>query len=360
MAAIYYTSGTTGRPKGVMITHANLVVAGIAFVPILQNDDKSICFVPAPIFHVASISLFMPALSAAGAVILLPKFSVESALAAIKKYKATFGVVLTPMMQLLMEQERSSGFDLSSLQSVSFGAASMTDKLLNGIFGLFKHARLIHGYGMTETSTAVSAMDYSVPVLADEPPARRGPTCVGRPLLGTEISIVDSEDRHAKTGEVGEIVIRGPTIMKGYWNQRELSEEVLRSGWLHTGDLGYLDKDGYLYIVDRMKDMIISGGENIYSAEIERLISNLEGVVQCAVFGLPDPKWGEAVSAVVRLKSGSHLTASLIEQHCREYIGGYKVPRRIIIREEAFPVNASNKILKTVLKAEVMKEFALA
>lgn len=360
VASIYYTSGTTGKPKGVMITHTNLIAGALAFVPTHQNNEKSICFVPAPMFHVSSISLFMPAFTVSSAVILVPRFSVETALETIKKHKATFGVVITPMMQLLLDRQAGADFDVSSMKSVSFGAGSMTEKVLKGISELFNGARLIHGYGMTETTTAVCAMDYSTAVEDDEPPARRGPTCIGRPLPGTEIGIVDADDRQLARDTVGEIVIRGPTIMKGYWEQKDLSEQTLRGGWLHTGDLGYLDKDGFVYIVDRIKDMIKTGGENVYSAEIERVIANLEGVAQCAVVGLPDPKWGEAVTAVVRMGPESRLTPELIEQHCRKNVGGYKVPRRILVGQEPFPVNSANKILKNVIKAELITELGLA
>jgi long-chain acyl-CoA synthetase len=297
----------------------------------------------------------MPALTAAGAVILMPKFTAESALDSIQQNRATFGVIITPMMQMLLNNESGRDFDISSMQSVSFGAAAMTDTLLERVREMFRSTRLLHGYGMTETSTAISAMDLSSPKQDNEPPARRGPTCIGRSLPGTHISILDTDDRVLAADVVGEIAIRGPTVMKGYWKQPELTREVLRNDWLHTGDLGYLDRDGFLYIVDRKKDMIISGGENIYSAEVERAVIKLDGVVECAVIGLPDQKWGEAVTAIVRLRPDVTLDVETIQRHCREHLGGYKIPRKVVFRDQPFPTNSTNKVLKHALKTELIQ-----
>jgi long-chain acyl-CoA synthetase len=166
---------------------------------------------------------------------------------------------------------------------------------------------------------------------------------------------LDIDDQPLPADVVGEIAIRGPTVMKGYWKQPELTSEVLRKGWLHTGDLGYLDKDGFLHIVDRKKDMIISGGENVYSAEVERAVIQLDDVVECAVVGLPDSKWGEVVTAIVRLRPGAKLDVEAVQQHCRKHLGGYNIPRKVVFRDDPFPTNSTNKVLKHALKTQLMQ-----
>jgi long-chain acyl-CoA synthetase len=179
---------------------------------------------------------------------------------------------------------------------------------------------------------------------------RRRLRSAGRPLFSAEVKVADAEGRELPFGQVGEILVRGPMVMKGYWNQPELTAETLRGGWMHTGDSGYFESDGYLYIADRIKDMIISGGENVYSTEVENAICSHPDVLQCAVIGIPDPRWGEAVHAVVVRRPAASLTGADIVAHCRSLIAGYKCPRSVDIRDEALPLSSVNKINKAELR----------
>jgi long-chain acyl-CoA synthetase len=207
------------------------------------------------------------------------------------------------------------------------------------------HVRWLHVYGMTEAAPLVTAMDRHQP----DPDGPRAQSC-GRPCLLMDVRIADADDAEVPRGTVGEVQVRGPNVMPGYWNLPDVTANALRGGWYHSGDGGYMDEDGYVYIVDRFKDMIISGGENIYSAEVESAISTLDGVAEVAVIGIPDEKWGETVHAVVVPRAGRELSAEAVVAHCRALIAGFKVPRSVEIRAESLPLSGAGKVLKTVLR----------
>jgi long-chain acyl-CoA synthetase len=238
--------------------------------------------------------------------------------------------------------------ELDSLSIVTYGAAPMPEETLLRLLRALPGVRFYQSYGQTELSpvaTMLGPEDHAV----DGPRAGRL-VSAGRPVLLCEVRIVDEEDRERPTGQVGEIAVRGPTVMLGYWRQPDATAHALRDGWMHTGDGGYLDADGYLFVVDRLKDMIISGGENVYSIEVENALYRHPGVAQCAVFGVPDPRWGEAVHAVVVARPGTILDEEGLRAHCRDLIAGYKVPKSIELREEPLPVSGANKIVKTALR----------
>jgi long-chain acyl-CoA synthetase len=249
----------------------------------------------------------------------------------------------------MLNHPRFSDFDLSSLKQVNYGASPMPQALLRQAMERMPGVRFYQGYGMTEASPLLTVLEPDDHVL--EGPEAGRLSSVGRTVYHAEIRIVDTEDREVPPGTVGELVARGPNIMKGYWNLPELTAEALRGGWYHTGDAGYEDEDGYIFLVDRIKDMIVTGGENVYSVEVENAIYRHLAVKDCAVFGVPDKEWGEAVHAVVTLKPDASTSEAELIAHCRALIAGYKCPKSVEIRDEPMPLSGANKILKSELRA---------
>jgi long-chain acyl-CoA synthetase len=233
--------------------------------------------------------------------------------------------------------------DVSALRELGHGGSPIATEVVRRAAKAFPHARLTHWYGATETAPIATALPNEQDVL-DGPRAR---SC-GQATVGLDVRVVDLDDRELAAGEVGEVIIRGANVMQGYWNKPEQTAAALRDGWYHTGDLGYLDDEGYLFLVDRLKDMIVSGGENVYSTEVEEVLYQHSMVLEAAVFGVPDEKWGEAVYAVV-VARGEVSTDELIA-HCKERLGGYKVPKGIELREEALPKSGPGKVLKRELR----------
>jgi long-chain acyl-CoA synthetase len=218
----------------------------------------------------------------------------------------------------------------------------------------FPNTQFVQGYGMTETSPLITLLDSKFHILAGA--GAEKVKSAGRPCLTVEVKIVDINDDELPLGEIGEIVSRGPHVMQGYWKQPELTAAAIREGWMHTGDAGYMDEEGFIFIVDRVKDMIISGGENVYSIEVENALYQHPNVGQCAVFGIPDDQWGEAVYAIVVPKNGDGLGEAALSEHCHQLIAGYKCPRSIEIRYDPLPISGAGKILKNKLRAPFWKD----
>jgi acyl-CoA synthetase (AMP-forming)/AMP-acid ligase II len=248
------------------------------------------------------------------------------------------------MIQALVDHPQVTEHDLTSLQSVVYGASPITQAVLERAMKAFPGASFTQAYGMTElapVATLLSPADHAQGRLRS----------AGRAAPHAEVRVVDPDDAEVPRGVVGEIVCRGGHVMQGYWNKPQETADALRGGWMHTGDGGYLDSGGYLYVVDRIKDMIISGGENVYSAEVENAVSSHPAVAQCAVIGVPDDRWGERVHAVVVLHPGAALTAAELREHVKALIAGYKAPRSLEIAD-ALPVSGAGKILKRELRAK--------
>jgi long-chain acyl-CoA synthetase len=245
-------------------------------------------------------------------------------------------------------------YDVSSLRSINYGGSPMPPALIARANDAFPTWRFFQGYGQTETSPNISILTAKYHVTKG--PNAEKVASAGQPVFTMEVRIVGPDDTPLPSGEVGEITARGPNVMAGYWNRPEETTQALRGGWMHTGDLGYLDKDGFLYIVDRLKDMIISGGENIYSAEVEGVIYQHPAVAVCAVFGIPNEKWGESVHAVIVPKTGQSITAEEIKTFCRQHIAGYKCPKSVEIREDPLPMTGAGKILKRELRQPYWQE----
>ena len=348
LAGIYYTGGTTGRSKGVMLSHDNLVTNAFNTVDGMRFDRDTNVLHAAPMFHLADGMNSYAVTALGGSHCFIPRFTPEGALEAIGRYGASHAAMVPTMLNMLSRVEGLERFDTSTLRQINFGAAPMQEAVFRRVQAKFPHVRLLHGYGMTETAPLLTVLPAEYNTL-DGPLAGRLSSC-GLAVLGVELRIVDTEGREVPPGTVGEIAARGPNVMLGYWNRPEETAQVLRDGWMHTGDGGYMDEEGFVFIVDRIKDMVVSGGENVYSAEVENAIALMDAVAEVAVFGIPHPEWGEAVHATVVPVAGADLTAEAVIAHCRTVIAGYKCPRSVEIREQPMPVSGAGKILKTELR----------
>ena len=348
IACLFYTGGTTGRAKGVMLSHGNLLASANNGLALNGLDERLVSLHAGPLFHLAAGGRVFSTTIAGGRHVVLPQFTPEGVLGAIAREQITVVTFVPTMLGMVMQQADFESYDLSSLRLISYGASPMPEALLRKAMEKFPGVQFAQSYGMTELSPLAT-------YLGPEDHKLDGPTdrlrSAGKPVPGVDVRVADADDRMLPVGEVGEILVRGPNVMKGYWRQPELTDDALRGGWMHTGDAGRFDADGYLYVVDRTKDMIISGGENIYSTEVENAIAQHPDVAQCAVIGIPDQKWGEAVHAVVVPRKGGAINAESLIRHCRSLIAGYKCPRSVDIRSEPLPLSSVNKVDKTVLRA---------
>jgi long-chain acyl-CoA synthetase len=302
-----------------------------------------------PMFHVAGGARAFSVTLAGGTHVMNPRFDVETFLATIERERVTITIIVPTMLARLVEYDGLERFDLSSLRLLSYGASPMPEALLRRAKERLPGIRFLQSYGMTELSPVATVLPPEYHVF--EGPDAGYTASAGQPVYNADLMILGDDERSVPTGGIGEVCVRGPMVMKGYWNLPELTADTLRGGWMHTGDAGYLDERGFLFIVDRVKDMIVSGGENVYSAEVEDAIYLHPDVAECAVVGVPSERWGEAVHAVVVPRAGTRPTAESIIEHCRTRIAGYKCPRTVEFREEELPKSGPGKILKTELRA---------
>jgi acyl-CoA synthetase (AMP-forming)/AMP-acid ligase II len=357
LAAILYTGGTTGRSKGVMLSHLNFWAASMARGAELNNPPDSVSLLVAPLFHVAGLGRLVGQSIVGGTCVTMPQFRADAVLAAIERHRITDTIVVPTMLQALLD---APGFDATKLQSldrIAFGAAPMPPDLLDRALDAWPEAEFFQAYGLTETAGAVC---INLPGNHRREAREQGLLrSVGRAGLGAEIRVVDEQGRDMPRGEVGEIIVRGPMVTRGYWNLPEASAQALQKapneGWFHTGDGGRMAEDGHLFIADRLKDMVITGGENVYPAEVEAVLRGHPAVSEAAVIGLPDARWGETVHAVVVLKPGADIdpaiVAETLQAWCRTQLAGYKCPRSFSVRRD-MPLSAAGKVLKTALRTE--------
>ncbi len=335
-AAILYTSGTTSRPKGVVLTHGNYLADFRNVASVVGADRRGVNLQLSPLYHAACVHSLVH-IAYGGATILDERFDAGAALRQIEKERVTYLFAVPTMLYQMMDR---SDFDRSSLRTISFGAAGITRSRLDQAIAAFG-PKLIHAYGLTETtshSSILTAEDHAAAVGS-----------IGRGVGKAVIQVVDEAGSACPPDVIGEIVVRGPHVMKGYWRQPEATRAAIVDGWLHTGDLGRSDACGFVYVVDRKKDMVISGGVNIYPREIEDVIAAHPAVSEVAVFGVPDIHWGEALVAAVVLRVGMAADVATILAFCRDRVGGYKVPKRIEL-VTSLPRNPSGKVLKTELR----------
>lgn len=345
---VYYSGGTTGKPKGVMLTHSNLFAnsSGHSQAYDVRSDETHLLI--GPMFHLAAGARVFCSVYKGCTMVILPKFTPLGFLEMIEQHRVAATMFIPAMMQMILDHPDFDKYDLSSLRQMSFGASASAEELLRRIVTAFPQVDIGHGYGMTEAAPLISSLgpEYHRANFAEK--GKLG--AVGLPAAHVDLRIFDELDCEVENGVVGEIVVRGPNVMKGYVNQPELTAETLRGGWLHTGDAGYFDDDGILWVSGRIKDMIISGGENIYPAEIENVLSMHPDVAAVAVIGIPHEKWGEAVHAIVILAAGSSSCESTLIEYCREHIATYKCPQSVSFRSEPLPLSGANKVLKTELR----------
>lgn len=353
LAAIFYTGGTTGRSKGVMLSHANLWVAGMNLLASGYFPNDLVMLHAAPMFHVGGGAFTIAQTQRGGTHVFLAPFTPEGVLEIVQREKVNHTLLVPTMLQMVVDHPRFREYDLSSLSHVWYGASPIAEAVLDRAIAALPGVQLVQGYGMTEiagTGTVLGA-EYHV-----GEGRKLGKTrSAGRPHIGVETRIVDAESRDLPPGQVGELLMRGPGLMQGYWNKPEATAETVRDGWLYSGDGAYRDEQGFIYIVDRLKDMIVTGGENVYSAEVESAVSLHQAVATCAVIGIPSEQWVEAVHAVVVLKAGATATAEDIQRHCRGLIAGFKCPRSVEFRD-ALPLSGAGKVLKTTLREPYWKK----
>lgn len=348
LACLFYTGGTTGRSKGVMLSHANLWANAVVTAARLGFDENLVSLHAGPLFHLAAGARVYTTAVVGGKHVVIPRFAPSDVLDAIARDKVTVATFVPTMLSMILQHTDLDRYDLSSLRMITYGASPMPETLLTECLRRFPTVRFSQSYGMTELSpvaTILGPEDH----LPDAP--RRRLRSAGRPITSAEVKVVDAEGHELSYGRIGEILVRGPMVMQGYWNNPDLTAQTVRDGWMHTGDSGYFEPDGYLYIADRIKDMIITGGENVYSIEVENAVCAHPDVLQCAVIGIPDERWGETVHAVVVRRPSASLEIEDIIAHCRGLIAGYKCPRSVEIRDEALPLSSVNKINKTALRA---------
>lgn len=354
LAFILYTGGTTGQPKGVMLSHGGLMSAAASQSAAGCGTQGKVYLHAAPMFHMADLQMMANHLLNMGTHAFLPAFEPGVMLQFIEQ-KGVSDILMVPtMIQALLTYTEFSSRELSSLKTIFYGAAPMTPTLLNRALKALPQCQFIQGYGMTETCLA-AMLPASFHLAGASGNDARRMRSAGLELPLAELRIADSSGNEVPHGDVGEIQIRGPSVMKGYWRNTKTSASALAGGWMHTEDLAYRDSDGFIYIVDRLKDMIISGGENIYSSEVENVLSQHPAVAQCAVIGVADEKWGELVLAEVVLKKDEALTSDVLIAFCREFLSGFKCPR-VINFTSALPVSPAGKILKS----ELRKRYQLA
>jgi long-chain acyl-CoA synthetase len=335
-AVILYTSGTTGTPKGAELTHANLVRnAELTAATLLKSATDDVVMGCLPLFHVFGLTCGLNATVRAGATLtLLPRFDPGKALRIIERDRVTIfeGV---PTMYSAMLHHDGERADVSSLRLCVSGGAAMPVEVLRGFEEAFG-CTILEGYGLSETSPVASF---------NHPDKVRKPGSIGTPVEGVQMRLVDADDAEVPAGEVGEIVIRGHNVMKGYWGKPDATAEAMRGGWFHTGDLARVDSDGYFFIVDRKKDLIIRGGYNVYPREIEEVLYEHPDVAEAAVIGIPHPELGEDIGAAVKLKPGATATAADLRSFVRDRVAAYKYPRHVWIADD-LPKGPTGKILR--------------
>jgi len=350
LAWLFYTSGTTGHPKGAMLTHRNLITMAEQFLlNINPARPDDVLLHAAPITHGSGCSIFHHiAVGAASAFPATRSFDPPKIFEAIQRYRATTLFLVPTMINVLLASPDRTRYDLSSLHTIFYGGAPMYVEQLQSAVSAFGPI-FVQLFGQGEAPMACTSLPKEEHLAGDDPVKLKRLASAGRETTAVRVRVVNDEDREVPAGQMGEIVVRGDLVMKGYWRKPEATADTLRGGWLHTGDIGYLDSDGYLYITDRKKDMIISGGSNIYPREIEEVICRHPAVFEVAVIGIPDEKWGETVKALVVPREGMRATEAEIIEHCKRHMASYKKPQSVEFLP-ALPKNAYGKVLKRELR----------
>jgi len=348
LAGLFYTSGTTGGPKGVMLSHRNLYTNTLHAMYVLGLGPGAVWLHSAPMFHIADISN-LHSLSMLGAEnVFLPTFDAEETLRLIERHRVTNLVLVPTMINMVVNHPNFAKYDLSSLRRVLYGASPMPLPLLEKAMSMFP-CSFTQGYGMTEASPLITALEWQDHKLENTDRKFAPVKSAGRPVMGVEVRVVDDNDLDVAPGVCGEVIARGDNVMQGYWNRPDANKEVLRGGWLHTGDLGTMDDEGFIYILDRKKDMVKPGGENVYTPEIESAIMGHPEILEIAIIGIPHEKWGETIRAVATRREGAGVTEEQLIAWCRDRLTHFKCPTSVVF-VEALPKGGTGKIQKNVLR----------
>lgn len=345
---IIYTSGTTGYPKGALITHANTLWTCINQLIFFQDlNENDISLVVMPLYHCGAQNDFTtPLFNLGGKLVIMERVDTVEIAKTIERERITTALLLPTLLHMIFQMPDLDKYDFSSLRYVQTGGAPLPEVTIDNFYRKMGY-HICQVFGLTE-GTALTT------ILTKEAGLRKKGSA-GRPLFHVDLKIVDDQGQEVAAGEIGELIQKGPTVMKGYWNNPKATENTIKDGWLHTGDLARCDEEGFVYIVDRKKDMIISGEENIYPAEIEQVLYSHPKIQEAAVIGVPDEKWGESVKAIVVSKPGQSLTADEVIAYCKEHLASYKKPKFVEFITE-LPRNPSQKVLKGVLREKYGKK----
>ena len=354
LAGLFYTGGTTGRSKGVMLSHTNMVVDALNCAVMANMNEEAKWLHAAPMFHIADCAGLFAISQIGGSHYFIPGFVPKLFFDAVSKFKITETILVPTMVNMAVHDPEIKNYNLESLKKIMYGASPMPEPVIVKAMEMLPNCTFYHAYGQTECAPLLTCSGPETHVF-EGPLAYKFKSC-GKAVAGVELKIADEQGVEVKRGEVGEIYARGPNVMLGYWRQEELTKKAIVNGWMKTGDGAKMDDEGYVFIVDRVKDMIISGGENIYSTEVENSIYQLPDVLECAVIGIPDEKWGEVVHAIVRLKEQGSIEDKDIIDHCHKNIAGFKCPKSVSFRSEPMPVSGAGKILKTELRKPFWKD----
>jgi len=341
IATILYTAGTTGRPKGVLLSHRNCVWGAVNIACNVDLQSEYRVLMVFPLYHAAAFMILVSDLFVGCTNVTMRTFDPKRVMELIGEEKINRMTFPPTVWNFILQLPDLDQYDTQTVRALSSGAESMPLETKKKLLALFPNAGLGETYGMTESAATITTL-HPKDVL-------RKMASVGKPFMNVEIRLVDEHDRDIAMGDAGEILARGPSIMVGYYKDPEATSQTLKGGWLHTGDLGRLDEEGFLYIVDRKKDMIITGGENIYPREIEEVLYAHPKILEAAVIGLPDPTWGERIHAVVALKEGKRLTEQEVIDYCKAHIASFKKPRSVEFVDR-LPRSPAGKVLKRILK----------
>jgi len=342
--ALIYTSGTTGRPKGATLTHANVLTNVHCLNYWMPYQEGGVYLHAAPLFHIIDFPFLFAAPAFGTCQVSVPKFTVQGFCETVQHERVTHTVLVPTMINLLVQFPALKDYDLTSLDRIAYGGSPMAPEVIQRTRQVLPHVKLVQGYGLSETGFLTGLRN-------EEHTEGRLKSC-GRTCPGIDLRVVDPSGNELKIEQSGELVVRGQNVMQGYWNNPGATMAATRGGLFRTGDVGYQDADGYVYILDRLKDMIVTGGENVYSGEVEAIIYQHPAVREAAVFGIPDPQWGELVMACVALKPDRSLSKEDLVAYCRRSLANYKVPRRVEFMDAELPKSGSGKILKRVLREQ--------
>ncbi len=353
---LMFTAGTTGRPKGVPLTHNSFVSYMVTNVTHVDPEIEEVNLLTVPLYHVAGTQAVLAAIYGGRTLAMMRQFEVKEWMKTVQETKANRAMLVPTMLKRIIDDPDFSKYDLSSLKVITYGAAPMPFEVIRKAIDVFPGVMFINAFGQTETASTITALGPEDHVITgtDEEKAKklkRLQSSIGRPMEDVEVRIVDEHGKEVPRGETGEIVARGPRVMSGYWKDAEKTAKAIRDGWLHTGDMGYMDEEGYIYLAGRGDDMIIRGGENISPEEVENVLYSHPKIEEAAVIGIPDPEWGQEPKAVVVLQKGEKATPEEIIEFCRQRLSSFKRPRYVAFVDE-LPRTATGKVLKRVLREQ--------